>query len=54
MNWIPLVILFALTMIGLGVEGAKHGQKRDEVYNIWTSLVAVAIRWALILWAVFG
>lgn len=46
-----LIILYALTFVGLGVHLAKHGEQREDNYNVWTTLIASALQFVLIWWA---
>lgn len=48
MMW-PQILYLALTMIGLGITLAKHGEERQP-YSIWDALLAVATSYPL-LWA---
>lgn len=50
---IPQIIYLALNLMGLGVIMSKHGQPRDEKYNVWTSLLMWAIVLSLLTWGGF-
>jgi len=52
MNKIPIYILAALTLLGLGMIAEKHGKPREN-YSFWDSLFSSAINWALIIWMVW-
>lgn len=42
------VIWIALSAIGVGVAMVKHGEYRDDRYNIWATLVATAIEFFIL------
>lgn len=48
----PALIYLALTLLGLGVVLAKHGQPRPD-YNIGVTLVNTAISIGLLYWGGF-
>lgn len=50
---VPLIILALINAFGLGLEAAKHGQKKDQKYCIWNSLIGSGLQWVLIVWAFF-
>jgi hypothetical protein len=52
MNWIPLVIMFGLSMMYFGGVIEKQGQPKEGRYNVTTSIIALVIECGLILWAV--
>ena len=54
MNWIPLAIMFGLSMISLGIGIEKHGQTTNKTHNAWDALICQAIWWGLVVWTVFG
>jgi len=54
MNFVPLYILGALNLIGVGIVLEKHGKPRDGHHSIFLSLSSAIIQWSLILWAVYG
>lgn len=37
------IVIIVLYTLGLGVDLAKHGQKRSGEYNFWVSLLAFGI-----------
>ena len=37
------IVIIVLYTLGLGVDLAKHGQKRSCEYNFWVSLLAFGI-----------
>jgi hypothetical protein len=49
---IPLIILVLFSGITLGIEATRHGEIKKKEYNFWSSLVALIIQWALILWMI--
>ena len=48
----PQVVYIALTILGLGIAAAKHGQPR-EPYSFPTSFFATAIVFAILYWGGF-
>jgi hypothetical protein len=48
------LILTALQVLSLGVVLAKHGEKREERYNFWTTLIATIIIQILVIMAIRG
>jgi hypothetical protein len=46
-----LILLFALTMLNLGVSIAKHGEPKNTNYNFFHSLIGACVEWGLIYWA---
>lgn len=46
----PLVILFALSMVGMGIELAKSGQPKTGKHSFGASFVAALITYALLYW----
>lgn len=50
---LPSLVYLFLTAMGLGLIMAKHGQPRDEEYNIWTSLFAQIVVFAILYWGNF-
>lgn len=54
MGW-PQFTYLALTLIGLGIFLAKHGQPRNENYNFFsTMIVQCFIYWVLYMGGFFG
>lgn len=52
MNLIPLIILGAMSFMSLGIDLARHGEKKkDTYYNTWITLLALIIWWGLTWWA---
>ena len=51
---IPIMILVLFSGLSLGIDTVKHGKKKNGKYNIWTTLLAHAIQWGLILWIIFS
>ena len=43
---IATYILLALSLIGLGIAMAKHGEERPP-YNFWIALISTLIEWWL-------
>lgn len=52
MKFYPQIIYIALSLLGVGVVTAKHGQPRGN-YSIFTTLFAEAIMVALLYWGGF-
>ena len=52
-NMIPVYIMFALSLMGLGIYLAQHGKPKKGNENFWTALVSVIMKWILLAWA-FG
>ncbi len=50
---IPQIIYLALSLIGWGYVAAKHGQPKDENYNIWTSSISSVIIFFILWWGGF-
>ena len=51
---IALIILYAISMYGLGYNTAKHGQYKptsQQKYDVWLSLFATIVQFILIWWA---
>jgi hypothetical protein len=48
----PQLIYLALSVLGLGIAIAKHGQPR-EPYNVVHSLIAICLAWPLLWWGGF-
>lgn len=46
------IALVVLQVLGLGIAMAKHGEPRNEKYSFWTTLVASAISFTLLYFAV--
>ena len=40
-------IILGLSILGLGHEIAKHGEKKDSTYNWWMKLITITITWFL-------
>lgn len=52
MGW-PEYTYLALTVLGLGYVTAKHGQPKEDGYNVVTSLVTTAVVLFLLWWGGF-
>ncbi len=50
---IAQLIYIALTLIGLGMAFAKHGEEEKKKYNGWVSLFATIIIWTILWWGGF-
>jgi hypothetical protein len=42
LHW-PQLTYLAITVVGLSIYAARHGQPRKDKYNVGTSLIAVVI-----------
>ena len=49
---IPFWILVSACTWTIGYSCAKHGQRKKEKYNGWSSLLASIIEIVLIIWAI--
>ena len=47
---IPQIILFAIWMISLGANIAKHGQDQELTYNGWHKVIIIIIQAAFLYW----
>lgn len=47
----PEIILIVLWSIGLLYAAHKHGQPKRDHYNVFVSIVALAIHIAILMWA---
>lgn len=53
-EWLPQLLLIVLQVLGLGIQLARHGDRRDgETYDVLTGLIALAIMWSLLTWGGF-
>ena len=51
---IPHILYIALTLIGLGMEIAKHGEiKKQSKHNAWTTLISSSIIWIILYFGGF-
>jgi hypothetical protein len=50
---IPEVIFICIECLGLGIMLVKHGQMRDDKYNIWSQLISAAVMTGLLFWGGF-
>lgn len=51
---IPQLIVIALGMIGLGMNIAKHKEKKKERrYNGWSQLIAIVVFWSILYYGGF-
>ncbi|MBB4192757.1 hypothetical protein [Rhizobium aethiopicum] len=41
MGW-PQITIISLSAIGVGINAAKHGQRREGKHNLWIALAVVA------------
>lgn len=54
MEKLPQILMIALTLFSLLMGANKHGKiPKSEPYSFWTSLIAVAIQSALLIWGGF-
>lgn len=51
---IPLFILIGLFCISLGINIAKHGEPKNEKYNVWNTFLNWIIQLALTIWAIYA
>lgn len=50
----PQAIYFALILVGIGLELARHGQvRKPSRHNAWTTIVASLLILALLWWGGF-
>lgn len=49
----PQIVMIVIISIGLGNSLCNHGNVKEEKYNFWTTLVAIAIEVALLKWGGF-
>ena len=40
---IPQIIYLVIIILGTGINLAKHGEQKNDKYNIWTHLLSVVI-----------
>lgn len=50
---IPQLIYLALTMLGLGIAMAQHGEPKKGTVNAFHSIIATAILIGLLYWGGF-
>ncbi len=50
---VPQIIYLALIMMDIGISLAKHGEPKNEKYNVWITLASAAIIVALLKWGGF-
>lgn len=48
MNILPQLLYLALSLMGLGITMAKHGQPQTGKHSFWISLTAAALMWSLL------
>lgn len=53
MNWIPIGIMVFVSIFGLGLTCAKHGEEKTRTENFWITVIAQALHWGLLYWAFF-
>jgi hypothetical protein len=49
----PQIILIAISLLGTGMQIAKHGERRDDKYNGGLALFADAMMFGLLYWGGF-
>lgn len=49
----PQIILIIIYAMGFGITLVKHGQPREETYNIWSFLISLGIQMGLLIWGGF-
>jgi len=49
---IPILILFGLTMMGLGLALAKDGERKNDYYSFGFSIISAVITLGLVYWAI--
>lgn len=47
-NMTYVIILLAISFIGLGIEMERDGSKKEGKHSFWLSLSAAAIKWWLL------
>jgi hypothetical protein len=50
---IPQIIVIILFGLSIGIDLAKHGQRKVGSYNLWHTLIATAIWVGLLIWGGF-
>lgn len=49
----PQIFLLAIYVLNIAVVAAHHGEPREENYDVFISLLALAIQLALLTWGGF-
>ena len=49
----PQILLIVIMAIELGLVWAKHGQPRNEKYNVFINLAGTAVFVSLLIWGGF-
>jgi len=47
----PILILFGISIMGLGMSIVTHGDVRSNE-DAWITILSVLINWGLLLWAI--
>lgn len=50
---IPQLIMLFLMAVSIGIEMSYHGETKPKKYNVWSTLVAVALNIAILHWGGF-
>lgn len=53
MKFIPQIIWFILAGANLAVNLVRHGEPREDNYNIWTSLISFVVACVLLYFGGF-
>lgn len=49
----PQIIMIAIDAVNLAVAAVHHGEPKEENYNVFISLIALAIQLAILTWGGF-
>lgn len=47
MGW-PQITIIALSAAGVGINAARHGQRREGKHNLWIALAVVAVEMSVL------
>jgi len=48
MFWLPLVVLFSISVLGLGMSIEGHGKEKTRKENFWSTLFTFVLWWGLV------
>lgn len=51
-HW-PQIVYAVISLLGIGIVWEKHGKPQERPHNIFTTLTATAIAWALLIFGGF-
>lgn len=49
----PQIIMIVIDAVNLAVAAVHHGEPKEENYNVFISLIALAIQLAILTWGGF-